>query len=174
MFSGSSIAEISTYVRQFSRILYGPDLKYVCSGMDVAADTAGDGVVLLEGDDVFGLYETPGFPNALQYRRDHPQPDVLATVAYASGAPVAIAGASADCDDLWQIGIDVLPEHRATGLGRALVVRLTHAILERGRVPVLLDKPLQHWLATARQSGRILAGMDGAANMGVFVGDRLF
>jgi GNAT superfamily N-acetyltransferase len=141
IFSAASIAEISTYVSQFNCILYGPDLKYVCSGSDVAGDTSGDSVVLLEGEDVYRLYQTSGFPNALQYRRDHPQPDVLATVVYASGFPVAVAGASADCDDMWQIGIDVLPDHRGTGVGRDLVVHLTQAILDRGKVPYYSTSP---------------------------------
>lgn len=141
IFSARSIAALVDYLKPHKKELYGPDLKYVCSVEDVINESNGHNVELLVGDDVFALYESPGFPNALQYRRDHPQPDVLATVVYLSGVPVAVAGASADCDDMWQIGIDVLPEHRSSGYGRALVSRLTTAILERGRVPYYSTSP---------------------------------
>ena len=52
-----------------------------------------------------------------------------------AGALIGIAGASADCEELWQIGIDVVASERGAGVGRALVSRLTAAVLEHDRVP---------------------------------------
>ena len=82
-----------------------------------------------------GLYAFPGFRNALQYDVNHPRPDVLALVARHDGGIAGMAAASADCEKLWQIGIDVLPGHRGRGLGAALVRRLSDEILRRGHVP---------------------------------------
>ena len=42
---------------------------------------------------------------------------------------------STDCDTMWQIGIDVLPEYRRQGITAALTSRLAIEILERGKVP---------------------------------------
>jgi len=48
---------------------------------------------------------------------------------------VGIAGASADCELMWQIGVDVLPEYQGLGIGKALVGTLTKAVLEKGVLP---------------------------------------
>jgi predicted GNAT family acetyltransferase len=52
-----------------------------------------------------------------------------------------MAGASADCAELWQIGIDVLPEYRGKGIAAALVSKLAIEILKRGKVPYYGTSP---------------------------------
>ena len=42
---------------------------------------------------------------------------------------------SADCDALWQIGIEVVASARSAGIGRALVGQLTALAFQRNRVP---------------------------------------
>jgi predicted GNAT family acetyltransferase len=59
----------------------------------------------------------------------------LATVAKHAGKVVGMAGASADCESMWQVGIDALPEYRRHGLAAYLVNWLTLEILRRGTVP---------------------------------------
>ncbi len=61
--------------------------------------------------------------------------DVLGVGAYDGERLVGLAGCSADCDTMWQIGIDVLPEYRRQGIASALTSRLAIEILERGKVP---------------------------------------
>lgn len=61
--------------------------------------------------------------------------DVLGVGAYDDGKLVGLAGCSADCDTMWQIGVDVLPEYRRRGIASALTSRLAVEILERGKVP---------------------------------------
>ena len=51
------------------------------------------------------------------------------------GKLVGLAGCSADCEGMWQIGVDVLPEYRKKGIASALTGRLAAEILERGKVP---------------------------------------
>jgi predicted GNAT family acetyltransferase len=46
-----------------------------------------------------------------------------------------VAGASADSDDLWQIGVKVQDAYQGQGIGKALVSRVTAAILAAGKVP---------------------------------------
>ena len=61
--------------------------------------------------------------------------DVLGVGAYDGGALVGLAGCSADCEDMWQIGVDVLPCYRGRGIASALTGRLTAEILGRDKVP---------------------------------------
>lgn len=87
---------------------------------------------LLQQEDFANLYvET--WSNALCEKRK--ELDVLGVGAYDGGQLIALAGASADCDSMWQIGVDVLPAYRRKGIACALTGTLALAIIERGRVP---------------------------------------
>lgn len=61
--------------------------------------------------------------------------DVLGVGAYDRGELIGLAGCSADCETMWQIGIDVLPAYRRQGVACALTSRLAWEILNRGKVP---------------------------------------
>lgn len=75
----------------------------------------------------------PQWGNALCEARK--ELDVLGVGAYDGGKLVGLAGSSADCDTMWQIGIDVLPDYRRQGIASALTARLALEIIERGKVP---------------------------------------
>lgn len=81
----------------------------------------------------FGELYLPQWGNALCEKRR--ELDVLGVGAYDGGKLVGLAGCSADCEDMWQIGIDVLPEYRRRGIASALTSRLAVEILSRGKVP---------------------------------------
>jgi GNAT superfamily N-acetyltransferase len=87
---------------------------------------------ILTPQDFTDLYR-PEWSNALCEQRKHL--DVLGVCAYDGDRLVGLAGASADCDTMWQIGIDVLPDYRRQGIASALTSRLTLEILDRGKVP---------------------------------------
>ena len=87
---------------------------------------------ILTQTDFADLY-LPEWSNALCKDRKHL--DVLGVSAYDNGRLVGLAGCSADCDTMWQIGIDVLPEYRRHGIASALTSRLAIEILNRGKVP---------------------------------------
>ena len=87
---------------------------------------------LLTRPDFADLYR-PEWSNALCEKRQHL--DMLAVGAYDNGSLIALAGASADCDTMWQIGIDVLPAYRRRGIASALTSRLACEILHRELVP---------------------------------------
>ena len=81
----------------------------------------------------FAALYLPQWSNALCEARK--QLDVLGVGAYDGGRLVGLAGCSADCDTMWQIGIDVLPDYRRQGVASALTSRLALAILDHGKVP---------------------------------------
>ena len=87
---------------------------------------------VLEQKDFCGLY-LPEWSNALCQERK--ALDVLGVGAYYGGRLIGLAGCSADCGSMWQIGIDVLPPYRKRGVASALTSRLAAEILSRGKVP---------------------------------------
>lgn len=87
---------------------------------------------ILEQKDFGDLYR-PEWSNALC--EDRKECDVLGMGAYDGGELVGFAGASADCDTMWQIGIDVLPAYRRKGIASSLTGRLAAEILNREKVP---------------------------------------
>ena len=87
---------------------------------------------ILTPTDFTGLY-LPEWSNALCEKRK--ELDKLGIGAYDGEKLIGFAGASADCDEMWQIGIDVLPEYRKMGIASALTSRLALEILDRGKVP---------------------------------------
>lgn len=81
----------------------------------------------------FAQYYLPEWGNALNESRKHL--DRLAVGAFDDGKWIGLAGASADCDTMWQIGVDVLADYRKKGIAVALVSELASEILQRGIVP---------------------------------------
>lgn len=89
-------------------------------------------IKILEASQFQDLY-TPKWSNALCEKRKHL--DVLAVAAYDKNQIIGLAGCSADCEIMWQIGIDVLPEYRKQGIASALTSRIAIETLKRGKVP---------------------------------------
>ena len=87
---------------------------------------------LLERGDFEGLY-LPEWSNALCENRRHI--DMLSVGAYDGDKLIGLSGCSADCDAMWQIGIDVLPEYRRQGIAAALTSQLAVEVIKREKVP---------------------------------------
>lgn len=87
---------------------------------------------MLEQQDFVDLY-LPQWSNALCESRK--ELDVLGVGAYKDNQLVGLAGCSADCETMWQIGVDVLPDVRCQGIASALTSRLAIEILAKGKVP---------------------------------------
>ena len=87
---------------------------------------------ILTQPDFEDLY-LPEWSNALCKERKHL--DVLGVGAYDNGKQVGFAACSADAEEMWQIGVDVLPEYRRRGIASALTARLALEIMDRGKVP---------------------------------------
>ena len=86
----------------------------------------------LEASDFANLYK-PEWSNALSEKRKHL--DMLAVGAYDRDKLIGLSGCSADCERMWQIGVDVLPEYRRKGIAAAVTSMLACEVVERGKVP---------------------------------------
>lgn len=87
---------------------------------------------VLEQCDLEDLY-LPEWSNALC--SDRKQLDMLGVGTYDGERLVGLAGCSADAEEMWQIGVDVLPEYRRQGIASALTSKLALEILKRNKVP---------------------------------------
>jgi hypothetical protein len=81
----------------------------------------------------FADYYLPQWSNALCEKRK--QLDILAVGAFENEKLVGLAGCSADCDSMWQIGVDVLPKYRKQGIASSLTSKLAIEVLSREIVP---------------------------------------
>lgn len=89
-------------------------------------------IKILTQKDFSDLY-TSEWENALCEERK--ELDVLGMAAYDGQKIIGLAACSADCDTMWQIGVDVLPQYRRRGIAAALTSRLAIEILNKGKVP---------------------------------------
>jgi len=83
--------------------------------------------------DEFQPYYTDAWSNALCKERSHL--DRLAVGAYDGDELIGLAGCSADCETMYQIGVDVLPAYRRRGVAAALTSRLALETFQLGKVP---------------------------------------
>ena len=81
----------------------------------------------------FECYYTDEWSNALCKKRKHL--DVLAVGAFDNDKLIGLAGCSADCENMYQIGVDVLPEYRKQGIASSLTSKLALEIIKLGKVP---------------------------------------
>lgn len=77
-----------------------------------------------------------GFENAITYDEKGKCISDIAYCAYYNGKIIGVAGADKINDDIWEVGIEVLPEFRKDGLATLLTENLTIKILEKGIVPI--------------------------------------
>ena len=76
-----------------------------------------------------------GFENAITFENGKCISDI-AYCAFDGDKVVGVAGADKIFDDIWEVGIEVLPEYRKDGLATILTKNLTLKILEKGIVPI--------------------------------------
>ena len=106
--------------------------EYFLPDLDVLKELPCDELRVLHPAD-FMRYYTDTWSNALCKSRMHL--DMLAVGAYDNGELIGLAGCSADCEDMYQIGVDVLPAYRKKGVASALTSRLALETLKLGKVP---------------------------------------
>ena len=81
------------------------------------------------------LYSDRRFSMALSYTTEGEKKDRIAAVGFVDGELAGVAGVSDDCDQLWQVGIDVLPQFRGRGIAKALTSALTREVFAKGKIP---------------------------------------
>ena len=87
---------------------------------------------VLQKPELVDLYRDE-WGNALTF--DDRERDVFAVGAYYNGVLIGLASCSADCAEMYQIGVDVLPKYRRQGVASALTSRLAIEIANLGKVP---------------------------------------
>jgi Predicted acetyltransferase len=107
--------------------------EYFLPDMNVLTAKSCDYEMRVLSPENFADLYTAEWGNALCEKRKHL--DVLAVAAYDRGKLIGLAGCSADCEAMWQIGVDVLPEYRRKGVASALTSRLAIETIHRGKVP---------------------------------------
>jgi GNAT superfamily N-acetyltransferase len=90
---------------------------------------------MVEKQDIHNLYNIKDFNYALHYDVHSPNPEMLVALARYNGQIVGMAEASADCQTMWSIGVDILYQYRGKGLAATLVNKLTLEVLRRGYIP---------------------------------------
>ena len=125
---------IDSKLIKYNKPLWSTTHSYL-PNMDAISVKQISDVKWFEQDDILPLYEDDRFHNAIQYKIKPNRPDVLVVASYDNGEITGMAGASADSQMLWQIGIDVLLNHRSEGLGTYLVTLLKNEITKRGYIP---------------------------------------
>ena len=87
---------------------------------------------VLHQKDFADLY-LPEWSDALCEKRK--ELDVLGVGAYDNGKLIGLAGCSADCEEMYQIGVNVLPGYRRQGVAAAVTSRLAWEVLQLDKVP---------------------------------------
>lgn len=87
---------------------------------------------LLTPEDFKDLY-IDDWSNALSKKRPHL--DKMAIGAFDGEKLIGLAGCSADCDEMYQIGVDVLPKYRRQGIAASITSKLTAEIIKIGKTP---------------------------------------
>ena len=115
----------------------------------------------LEQEELAPFYGRAEFSNALCDRFHPERPDVLAVAALDGEGIVGMAGCSADAPGFWQIGVDVLPEHRRRGTATVLVSLLRNEVFRRGALPYYGTSPANiSSMRTALSSGFVPAWVE--------------
>lgn len=86
-----------------------------------------------EKQDILQFKDDSRFDQAFVF--DENCPDFLGVAAFDGDSIMGMAGASEDSKNLYQIGIDVLPDYRGKGIGTNLVALLKQELLKRGKIP---------------------------------------
>lgn len=115
---GHEIADIHQYY------LPNPDMQILEPNISVKWYEAQE-ISQFQDDDRFGE----------AFACDENHPDMIGVAAFDGDNIMGMAGASADSETMWQIGIDVLPEYRGRGIGTKLTILLKNEILKRGKIP---------------------------------------
>lgn len=134
LFEHNHLMELETELRKYGKKLWQSHHMFLPKTglLNVSVDFE---VKWFEQEEIQILYGREEFSNALCEKYMPERPDMLAVAAMQGNKITALAGCSADAKDMWQIGIDVLPEYRSRGVGTKLVALLKDEIFRRGAVP---------------------------------------
>lgn len=137
LFDGSGIAAANGLLAPHGHVIGMISQYYLPSADFVPKDHGGYDLRLFDEREILEILYPyySGYENALMYGSRGDRRDVLAVCAVSGKEILGMAGVSSDSELFWQIGIDVLPEHRSKGLAGILVSTLANEVILRGKVP---------------------------------------
>ncbi len=106
---------------------------YYIPGRDVIIPQGNYQTKCFNKEEIWVFKNDERFDEAFAFNEE--TPDVFAVAAMEKGEILGMAGASMDYKNLWQIGINVIPEAQGKGIGTYLVTHLKNELLNRGIVP---------------------------------------
>lgn len=120
--------------RPYIKIMAYRDTVVVCTSKDLAGRVR-DLVENKSRDEIFSLRGLQGFDNSLAFDDRGHTPTKAACIARNGDMITGVSGAApASPEGLWEVGVDVLPEYRNSGMGTYLVTKLTGELLKRDGV----------------------------------------
>ncbi len=122
-------------LKKYGGIISEIEEFYLLESSRIGPINTGFDIEILEGAIIKKLYEDHRFHMALGYCQEQEHKDMLAVVAYENGEIVGVAGASNDTDQIWQIGIDVVPEKQEHHVATDIVKIISNEVLKRGKIP---------------------------------------
>lgn len=90
---------------------------------------------LIQGNDINKLAGAMEFHNSLSFNSEGKTLTKIVFLARKGDEIVGMAGAGAETDKLWEVGVDIKSEFRNGGLGTNLVRMLTIEVLKKGIIP---------------------------------------
>lgn len=122
-------------LRKYGGIISEIEEFYLLAAKEIRQVAPGFEIEILEGGAIQKLYRDHRFHMALGYSQDSDLKDMLAVVAYEHGEILGVAAASNDTDQIWQIGVDVVPEKRKQHVATDIVKIISNEILKRDKIP---------------------------------------
>lgn len=136
LFEFPALKALDAKLREYGRELWGAEHFFLPGGpLREIPLPQGFQYRWFDRESVGEFYPNERFRMALGAERDPARPDVLALAALDGGKIAGVAGASADTELMWQVGIDVVEEYRGKGLGAGLVSALCREIERQGKLP---------------------------------------
>lgn len=117
--------------------VYGQSIYYIPDGRALKRAPLNPAFTfeLLQGEAIQKLRGIRGFENSLAFDESGSTSTCIVLYAVQDSQIVALAGASRESDTMWELGVDVRPAYRRSGLATALISNLACTILEQGVVP---------------------------------------
>lgn len=133
VFEVGRLGRIADRVAMSGQRVFGPIHLFAASSGDARTVAPPTGVrVKVEDPEVLSRLDSGDWPHSLPERPGRP---IRGVAVARSGRVIGIATAAEDAPRLWQIGIDVAPDRRGNGVGKALTAALARVVLDAGAVP---------------------------------------
>ena len=130
---GENLFAIESKLREYGYRLEGEHLGFLHFGLETNIQKPkGFEYKLFDKKQIAELYQDTRFENALNYGG---RQEVLAIVVYKNGEIVALSTVDNHLQGMWQIGVDVLKEHRGKGLATYITQQIAIESEKRGYLP---------------------------------------